>query len=109
MKTRKRKFKKIHQCIELKVIKQDLSDEQSVDMVAMTVMDLLEDRLSSELLELLKEMLLGFSPDMQLEIADDLLDFTCGRVIHTTGCMSADAVLKACYSWIADEKGFELA
>lgn len=108
MKTSKRKIKKDYQAVELKVIEQDLSYEQSVNVVAMSVMECLEDKVSPELLDLLRAMLLGFSNDMQLEIADDLLDFTCGHVIHTTGCMSADGVLEACYQWIAAEQGIEL-
>ena len=108
MKSRKRKFKKNYQDLELVVIEQDLSCEQSVDSVAKSVMECLEDRVSPELLYILNAMLLGFSNDMQLEIADDLLDFTCGHVIHTTGCMSADGVLESCYQWIAAEQGIEL-
>ena len=49
-------------------------------------------------------MLLGFCDEMQLEIADDLVDFVCDRVVHTTNCPSADAVLLSCYEWIAEEK-----
>ena len=41
-------------------------------------------------------------------MADDLLDFTCGNVIHTKGCLAADATLKRCYVWIAKEKGISL-
>jgi len=91
-----------------KVIDQDLRSEQYVDGIATDVLDCLENKVSAELLELLNAMLLGFSGDMQLEIADDLLDFACGHVIHTTGCPSADAVLDACYNWIAEEQGFEI-
>ena len=100
--------KKIRLTLDVKVIEQDLSYEQHVDSIAMSIMDMLEDRISPQLLDLLKEMLLGFSGDMQLEIADDLLDFVQGHSIHTTGCPSADSVLMACYMWIADEKGFKL-
>ena len=57
---------------------------------------------------IIMEMMLGFSKDMQLEIADNLLDFAHGHVVHTTGCWSADAVLKTCYGWIAEEQGFKL-
>ena len=67
MKSRKRKFKKNHEYLEVKVIEQDLSCEQSVDSVAMSVMECLEDRVSPELLYLLNAMLLGFSNDMQLK------------------------------------------
>ena len=91
-----------------KVYEQDLAYQFSIDGTAQYVMECLEEKVSPKLLELLNAMLLGFSDDMQLEIADDLLDFVCMHVIHTTGCPSADAVLEACYKWIADEKGIEL-
>lgn len=91
-----------------RVVEQDLRSEFSIDGVSMSIMDCLEDRVSPELLELLKQMLLGFNDDMQLEMADDLLDFAHGHVIHTTGCLSADAVLEACYQWIAEEQGIDL-
>lgn len=93
----------------LKVYEQDLTYQFSVDGIAQYVMECLEDKVSPELLELLNAMLLGFNDDMQLEIADDLLDFAHGHVVHTTGCWSADAVLKSCYEWIAEEHGFKLS
>lgn len=92
----------------IKVIEQDLRDGYSIDGTSKIIMDCLEDKVSPELLELLKQMLLGFNDDMQLEIADNLLDFTNGHVVHTTGCPSADAVLEACYMWIAEDQGIEL-
>ena len=105
MKNRKMKFKKRHQELELEVIEQDLRQEQKVDGTAMTVMESLEDKVSAELFGMLKTVLLGFSEPMQLEIADDLLDFACHQVIHTTGCISVDVALGSCYKWIAEEKG----
>ncbi len=92
----------------IKVIEQDLRDGYSIDGTSKIIMDCLEDKVSPDLLELLKQMLLGFNDDMQLEIADNLLDFAHGHVVHTTGCPSADAVLEACYKWIAEEKGFTI-
>lgn len=93
----------------LKVYEQDLTYHFSVDGIAQYVMECLEDKVSPKLLDVLNAMLLGFNDDMQLEIADDLLDFAYGQVVHTTGCPSADAVLNACYTWIAEEKGFEFS
>ena len=93
----------------LKVYEQDLTYQFGVDGTAQYVMECLEDKVSPELLDILNAMLLGFNDDMQLEIADDLLDFAYGQVVHTTGCPSADAVLNACYTWIAEEKGFEFS
>lgn len=105
----KRKMKIESAETSMKVYEQDLTCQFGIDSTAQFIMDGLEDRVSPELLELLNAMLLGFSDDMQLEIADDLLDFVCMHVIHTTGCLSADAVLESCYKWIAEEKGIELS
>lgn len=87
-------------------IEQDLNDECGVDSVAFQVLECIEGRVSSALWDLIYNLLLGFSPEMQLEIADDLLDFVCMHKVHTTGCLSVDAVLKSCYMWIAEEQGF---
>lgn len=106
---KKSKIKKVTREKLVKVIEQDLTGLFGIESTAQYVMECLEDKVSSELLELLKQMLLGFSDDMQLEIADNLLDFTCGHVIHTTGCKSADVILAACYICIAAEKGIDLS
>ena len=104
----KKKIKRDYKKVTYRVIEQDLSSELCIDGVAMSILECLEERVSDELLELLKEMLLGFGEDMQLEIADDLLDFVHSQIIHTTGCISADAVLHSCYQWIAEEKGITI-
>ncbi len=67
----------------------------------------LEDRLSIGLLDTINAMILGFSVEMQLEITDGLLDFTYMHIVHRSRCKSADSVLMTCYSWIAEEQGFE--
>lgn len=103
------KIKKVTREKLIKVIEQDLTCQFGIDSTAQFIMDGLEDRVSPELQEILNDMLLGFNDDMQLEIADNLLDFTCGHVIHTTGCSSADVILAACYTWIAAEKGIDLS
>lgn len=107
MKVRKKKIKKVHQKVEFKVIEQNLT-EQPIDGIAMSLMECLKGKVSADLLDLLKRILLGFNEEMQLELADDLLDFTYGHVIHTTGCVSADAILKVCYGWIAAEQGLSI-
>lgn len=94
--------------VEVKVIEQDLRSEQEMETVAESLIGLLDGKVSAELQVIIMEMMLGFSKEMQLEIADNLLDFAHGHVVHTTGCPSADAVLNACYTWIAEEQGFKL-
>ena len=92
----------------VKLIEQDLRSEQEISVESESMVGLLGSKVSAELQVIIMEMMLGFSKEMQLEIADDLLDFAYGHVVHTTGCWSADAVLKTCYGWIAEEQGFKL-
>ena len=107
MSTRKN-FSKV-KFVEVKVIEQDLRSEQEIGDEVESLVRLLGSKVSAELQVIIMEMMLGFSKEMQQEIADDLLDFAYGQVVHTTGCPSADAVLNACYTWIAEEKGFEFS
>lgn len=88
-----------------RLIDQDLKNEYYFDSTALMVLGNLEDRVSIELYDMIRDMLLGFEESMQLEIADNLLDFAVMHVIHTTGCPSADYILEACYRWIAEEQG----
>ena len=90
---------------DCRVIDQNLKGEYNHDGTAMSVIENLEDRVSVALYDMIRDMLLGFEEGMQLEIADNLLDFTVKHVIHTTGCPSADYILEACYRWIAEEQG----
>lgn len=84
----------------------DYSSEYGVDSIAFSVLECLENKVSDELWNFLYKIMLGFNDEMQLEIADDLLDFVCHQMIHTTGCFSADAALITCYRLIAEEKGY---
>lgn len=108
MTSKNKKLRKKATHAEFKVINQNLSGEFSVEPVSASIMELLEGRVSPELQKSMELMLLGFNDEMQLEIADNLLDFACGHVIHTTGCPSADCVLMACYMWIAEEQGITI-
>lgn len=101
-------FKKANQKPQVRVISQDLSCEQPVDVTATKVMECLKKKVSPELHDVIGGLLLGFHEDMQLEIAADLLEFACDNVIHTTGCPTADIMLATCYRMIADEKGIKL-
>ena len=94
---------------KVEVIEQDLRSEQELDDEAESWVRFLGSKLSEDLREVIMEMMLGFTKKMQMEMADDLLEFAYGHVVHTTGCWSADAVLKACYEWIAEEQGFKLS
>ena len=91
-----------------KVIPQDLSNEFGIDERAARIMRLVEGEVSEELLEMLMSELQGFCGQMQIEMAEDLLDFALAHVVHTTGCPSVDYVLDYCYSYIAMEHGIML-
>ena len=90
---------------ESRVIDQNLKGDYTYDSTALRVIENLEDRVSIQLYDMIRDMLLGFEDGMQLEIADNLLDFVTMHVIHTTGCPSADFILEACYILIAEEQG----
>ena len=85
------------------VIIRDLSNEYGLDERAARIMQLVEGEVSEELLEMLMDKLQGFCGQMQIEMAEDLLDFALAHVVHTTGCPSVDYVLDYCYSYIAME------
>lgn len=86
-----------------KVITQDLSNEFGIDERAARIMRLVEGEVSEDLLDMLMTELQGFCGQMQIEMAEDLLDFALAHVVHTTGCPSVDYVLDYCYSHIAME------
>lgn len=90
---------------DCRVIDQDLKGEYNYDVTAIRVLENLEGRVSTQLYDMIRDMLLGFEEAMQLELADNLLDFTVLHVLHRTGCPSADYILEACYRWIAEEQG----
>ena len=91
------------------MIEQNLRSEQEIGDEVESLVRLLGSKVSAELQVIIMEMILGFSKEMQQEIADDLLDFAYENVVQTTGCWSADKVLKTCYEWIAEEQGFKLS
>ena len=86
-----------------KSIVQNLSNEFDIDERAARIMQLMKDEVSDDLLESFVLELQGFCPQMQIEMAEDLLDFALGHVVHTTGCQSVDLILDYCYTRIAFE------
>lgn len=81
----------------------DLLRVQFIEHDAEDVMNQLEDKISSSLLFMLHQQLLGFGSSMQQELAMDMVDYVNNRIVRTTGCPSADYVLEICYAWIAEE------
>jgi hypothetical protein len=82
---------------------EDLMRVQYLEHDAESVMRRLEHRVSKPLLFMLNQQLLGFSSQMQQELAMDMVDYVCNDVMRMTGCASADYVLEICYAWIDDE------
>ncbi len=78
----------------------DLMRVQILEHDAESVMQRLENRLSKPLLFMLNQQLLGFSSQMQQELAMDMVDYVCDDIMQMTGCPSADCVLEICYAWI---------
>lgn len=82
-------------------------DEFSVSMLATTK----PEWISSELFFEAADSLRGFTPEMALIIADDVIDCWCGLGLHYTGCEHIDAILSRLYGKIiscAFKKGIEL-
>ena len=82
---------------------EDLMRVQVLEHDAESVMHRLEHRVSKPLLFMLNQQLLGFSSQMQQELAMDMVDYVCDDIMRMTGCPSADYVLEICYAWINDE------
>ena len=59
---------------ENKVFNRDMRPECHIDGIAQSVMECVEGRVSDKLYQDMMDYLLGFTDDMQLEIADNLLD-----------------------------------
>lgn len=87
---------------------QNLRDQFPIDGTSASVLDCLEGRVSDRLIKDMREYLRGYSDDMQLEIADDLLDCATGQSIHYTGLTYVDRMLKAFYLLICEEQGRDL-
>lgn len=102
----RQRFQNLTECFnrKAKLIPQDLTDMYGLDSTAAFVLECMEDKVDAELYELMKTTLLGFSSDMQLEMADNLLDFVCSNVMHSTGIYTADYVLAQLYLCIATGK-----
>ena len=87
----------------VRMIHANLIADHQIDRVAEQVMTGLEDKVSPVLYGTLIMLVRGFDEDMQLEMADDFVDFAKYHVAHTTGVMSADIILDLGYMMIAEE------
>ena len=88
---------------EHKVFAQDMRQECRIDCTARTVMEIVEEHVSPKLYEDMMDYLLGFDGDMQLVIADNLLDAVCYGWEHYIGIRHIDTKMKSFYLLIEEE------
>ena len=87
----------------VRMIHQDLLTEHPLDPVAERILDCMRGRISPALQGHFMQLLRSFDEEMQIEMADDLLDFSSDHIAHTTGVISADVILDLGYKMIAYE------
>ena len=88
---------------ERKIFNRDVRPEYSIDGTAKSVMECIEGRVSEELYRDMMNYLLGYSDDMQLEIADNLLDAVCYGWRHYIGIPHIDMIMHVFYILIEEE------
>lgn len=102
---RKRNFLVKRFAKDVQIENQDLRNEFALTHRAEREMMTMKNLVSPQLYGMLVQQLLGFHANMQVEMAEDMVIFTCQSLAHSTGCSSADMVLDVCYTWIAAEQG----
>ena len=88
---------------EHKVFNRDMRPECRIDGTAQFVMECVKGRVSEKLYHDMKDYLLGFTDDMQLEIADNLLDAVCSGWEHYINIPHIDTKMKNFYLLIEEE------
>jgi hypothetical protein len=88
---------------ENKVFNRDMRPECHIDVTAQSVMECVEERVSKKLYEDMMDYLLGFTDDIQLEIADNLLDAVCYGWQHYIGIPHIDMIMFGFYLLIEEE------
>ena len=81
----------------------DLTDMNPIDSVARSVLENVETRITDDLYNDILESLRGFTDYMQLEIADDVLDYVCHKWVHKTNIKTVDTLLKGMYARIKEQ------
>ena len=74
-----------------------------VDSTAARVMRYVKHRISRELYEYLLQILVPYTSRVQLDMAENILDFVNDMPVQNIGYQSADQVLEYCYRLIAEE------
>ena len=81
----------------------DLRDQNPIDSVALTVLENVKTRITDDLYNDIVESLRGFTEEIQLEIADDILDYVCNKWVHKTNLKSVDTLLFGMYGRIKEQ------
>jgi len=86
-----------------KIIMHNMKAECTIDGVAKSVLENIEERVSDKLYQDMMDYLWGFNDDMQLEIADYLLDAVCHGWEHYVSIHHIDNIMKNFYLLIEEE------
>ena len=81
----------------------DLRDQNPIDSVAQTVLENVKTRITDDLYNDIVESLRGFTEEIQLEIADNVLDYVCNKWVHKTNLKSVDTLLFGMYARIKEQ------
>ena len=90
---------------EKKVFNRNMRLECHIDGTAQSVMECVEPRVSKKLFQDMMDYLLGFTDDVQLVIADNLLDAVCHGWEHYISIPHIDNKMKSFYLLIGEEVG----
>ena len=88
---------------EKNIYRRDMKVQCHIDCTARTVMEIVEEHVSPKLFEDMMDYLLGFNDDMQLVIADNLLDSVCYGWERYIGIRHIDTTMKSFYFLIEEE------
>lgn len=99
-------FTTVRKCTKgVKVVHENLLPEHQLTRLAERELMSLQGVVSMELYGILTYHVRGFDEDMQMVMAENLVDFAKQHVAYTTGVSSADLVLDICYKMMAMEMG----
>ena len=99
-------FSTVRKCTKgVKVVHENLLPEHQLTRLAERELMSLQGVVSMELYGILSYHVRGFDEDMQITMAENLVDFAKQHVAYTTGVSSADLVLDICYKMMAVEMG----
>ena len=99
-------FSTVRKCTKgVKVVHENLLPEHQLTRLAERELMSLQGVVSMELYGILSYHVRGFDEEMQITMAENLVDFAKQHVAYTTGVSSADLVLDICYKMMAMEMG----